>query len=70
MGEQLPTPSAEGGIPNVARLVEVLDRHGVEYLVIAGVAAPAYGAARQTQDFDCLVRRSAENFNRLASAMR
>jgi hypothetical protein len=66
----LPTSSAEGGVPDVGRLVEVLDLHGVEYLVIGGVAAQAYGAARPTQDFDCLVRRSAENFDRLASAMR
>jgi hypothetical protein len=48
----------------------VLDLHGVEYLVIGGVAAQAYGAARPTLDFDCLVRRSADNFDRLASAMR
>jgi hypothetical protein len=48
----------------------VLDLHGVEYLVIGGVAAQAYGAARPTLDFDCLIRRSADNFDRLASAMR
>ena len=57
-------------LPDVARISEVLDRHGVDYLVIGGVATQAYGAERPTSDFDCLVRRSVENFDRLAAAMR
>ena len=52
------------------RLVEVLSRHGVEYLVVGGLAARAYGASRETKDFDCLVRRAKENLDRLAAAMR
>lgn len=52
------------------RLVEVLDRHGVEYLIVGGVAARAYGASRQTKDIDCLVRRTRANLDRLAAAMR
>ena len=32
--------------------------------------AQAYGATRPTQDFDCLVRRDKENFERLSAAMR
>ena len=41
--------------PDIHRLVEVLDRHGVEYLMVGGVAARAYGAV--------------DNFERLAAAM-
>jgi len=52
------------------RLVEVFDRHGVEYLIVGGVAARAYGASRETKDFDCLVRRARANLERLAAAMR
>ncbi len=52
------------------RLVEALHRHGVEYLVVGGVAARAYGASRETKDFDCLVRRARDNLDRLAAAMR
>jgi len=52
------------------RLVEVLDRHGVQYLIVGGVAARAYGASRETKDFDCLVRRTRDNLDRLAAAMR
>ena len=52
------------------RLVTALDRHGVEYLVVGGVAARAYGASRETKDFDCLVRRVRDNLDRLAPAVR
>ena len=52
------------------RLVGALERHGVDYLIVGGVAARAYGATRETTDFDCLVRRAKENLERLAAAMR
>ena len=42
---------------DLGRLVEVLDRHGVDYLLVGGVAALAYGANRPTEDADCVVRR-------------
>lgn len=37
---------------------------------MGGVAASAYGATRETKDFDCVVRRAKENLNRLAAALR
>ncbi|MDA8289841.1 MAG: hypothetical protein M0014_15595 [Actinomycetota bacterium] len=65
------SPTAEDPTdPDVARIVEVLDRHGVDYLVVGGAAARIYGAKRRTKDTDCLVRRSADNLERLAAAMR
>ncbi len=51
-----PTPLPEHPLPDVARLTEVLDRHGVDYLVIGGVATQAYGSERPTGDFDCLAQ--------------
>ena len=54
---------------DVALLVGTLERHGVEYLVVGGIAAQGYGAARPTKDFDCLVRRGQANLDRLAAAM-
>lgn len=56
--------------PCPERIVEVFDRHGVEYLVVGGVAARAYGATRETRDFDCLVRRAKVNLDQLALALR
>jgi hypothetical protein len=55
---------------DIERLVETLGRHGVAYLLVGGVAAMAYGAARPTVDLDCLAQRSTENLSRLALAMR
>jgi len=56
--------------PDLARAVQVLDRHGVEYLVVGGSAARAYGAKRLTHDSDCLVGQDKDNILRLAGALR
>jgi hypothetical protein len=53
-----PDAAADGPLHDVARIVEALERHGVEYLLIGGVAAVGYGAQRPTEDTDCVVRRS------------
>jgi hypothetical protein len=55
---------------DLGRLIEVLDRYQVEYLMVGGVAAIGYGAERPTEDADCVVRRERANFDRLASALR
>jgi hypothetical protein len=52
------------------RIVEVFDRHAVEYLVVGGFAAQAHGAKRQTFDIDVLPRGTDENLGRLAEALR
>jgi hypothetical protein len=51
-------------------LIEVLDRYEVEYLIVGGAAAYAYGAERPTDDADCVVRRERANLDRLAGALR
>jgi len=65
LGPCHPTPESD-----LARIVEVLDRHGVEYLIVGGHASRAYGATRPTQDTDCLVKTERENLSRLAAALR
>jgi hypothetical protein len=67
-----PADPDDQGAPtlDVDVLVGALERHGVEYLVVGGVAATAYGAQRLTEDLDCLPRREPENLSRLAAAMR
>ncbi len=55
---------------DIDRLLATLDRHGVDYLLVGGVAAIAHGAVRPTSDLDCLARRSRANLERLANAMR
>ena len=61
---------AQPSVPDLARIAEALARHGVEYVLVGGFAARAHGARRLTYDVDCLAERSAENLDRLASAMR
>ncbi len=60
----------DGPPHDLPRLIEVLDRHGVEYLIVGGAAAFAYGATRLTDDVDYVVRRERANLDRLAEAMR
>ena len=63
-------PNHEFPDHDLGRVVEALERHGVEYLLIGGVAAIGYGASRQTEDTDCVVRRTQANLERVAAALR
>ncbi len=54
--------------PNIPRIVAVLNRHAVDYLLVGGVATIVHGAAAPTGDVDCLVE-GAQNLHRLAVAM-
>ncbi len=65
-----PMPEPDGPPHDLPHLIEVLDRHGVEYLVVGGAAAFAYGVERPTEDADCVVRRARANLDRLATALR
>lgn len=49
-------------------LVDVLDRHGVDYLFVGGIAAIANGATRLTHDLD-LMPKGGDNLTRLAAAL-
>jgi hypothetical protein len=52
------------------RLLEVLTRNNVDFVVVGGSAAGFLGASRLTEDADCVVRRERDNLERLASALR
>ncbi len=51
------------------RILEVLERHGVDYVVVGGVAAVLQGAPVTTFDIDALVKVSPENSERLRKAL-
>jgi hypothetical protein len=51
-------------------LVELLDRHGVRYVLVGGLAATVHGATRVTFDIDLVPDWSKANLERLASALR
>ena len=48
---------------------ELLNAHGVEYLVVGGHALAAHGHPRYTGDIDFWVRPSADNLGRLLNAL-
>lgn len=51
------------------KLIETLNAHEVEYLIIGGVAASVHGSARVTFDLDILYRRTRENIQRMVDAL-
>ena len=52
------------------QLVEALEREGVEYVVVGGVAVNLHGIVRATEDIDFFVRPDHDNIERLKSALR
>lgn len=52
------------------RILELLESHGVEYVVVGGVAAVLQGAPVTTFDIDALVKVDATNVERLLAALK
>lgn len=50
-------------------ILDVLSRHGVDFVVIGGLAGVAQGSAYNTQDVDVAYSRVTENLERLAAAL-
>jgi hypothetical protein len=51
-------------------ILETLVRHGVDFVVVGGLAGIAHGSAYNTEDVDVAYERSLENLQRLAAALR
>ncbi len=51
------------------RLLETLQRHQVEYLLVGGLSTRARGAERLTDDLDCLPAATPQNLRRLTAAL-
>ena len=65
-----PPPAEEGGDLDGASIFAVLNSHQVDYVVIGGYAAQLRGASRPTTDADVTPETSADNLDRLATALR
>jgi hypothetical protein len=52
------------------RIVETLNRHRVDYVLIGGYAARLYGARRPTYDIDIAPSTAPDNLHRLSEALR
>lgn len=55
--------------PSFREILELLNRHEVEYIVVGGVAAVIQGAPITTFDLDTLIRVSDDNARRLIRAL-
>jgi hypothetical protein len=61
--------SAENPAFDPARIVQVLDRHHVEYVVVGGFGSQLHGADRETYDIDFVPSTARDNEDRLAEAL-
>lgn len=52
------------------QIIEVLNRHEVEYVLVGGLGARFHGATRRTLDFDVCPSWQRDNLGRLANALR
>jgi hypothetical protein len=52
------------------KIAAILLRHGVEFLIVGGQAEILMGSPRVTHDTDLCYRRTRENLNRLADALK
>jgi hypothetical protein len=55
--------------PEFDRILETLERHRVRFIVIGGLATIHWGSPFPTEDVDITPERSAENLDRLSSAL-
>jgi predicted nucleotidyltransferase len=58
------------GKPRLLEIAEHLDKHGVEYIVLGGEAAVLHGSPLPTYDTDLCYRRTPENLELLARALK
>jgi predicted nucleotidyltransferase len=54
---------------NPREILRVLGEHGVEFVVVGGVAVQTHGYLRPTQDLDLIPRPSLRNLSRLGEAL-
>lgn len=57
-------------LDDVLRVLESLNKSGVDYVIVGGVAMNFHGLIRATEDLDLFVRPDPENIERLRSALR
>jgi hypothetical protein len=55
---------------NPERILRVLQKHGVEFVLIGGLAATAHGSPQVTNDVDITPARGQDNLSRLSKALK
>jgi hypothetical protein len=67
-GRTLPDPRTEPEL-DVARILEVFEKHDVRFVLIGGFAALLYGSPYVTTDVDVVPQRRPANLDRLSQAL-
>jgi len=55
---------------DVEKILKVLEKHNVEFMIVGGLAAVVYGSTRMTWDIDVLPNQSDENLSNLVTALK
>ncbi len=63
------SPERPASVPRLAELFSVLERHGVDFVVIGGIAGMAHGSSYPSYDLDIAYARGRENLERLVFAL-
>lgn len=56
-------------LPELEKLAEALNRHGVKWVLVGGMAVMLYGADYLTSDCDLVTEKTRENLDRLKAAL-
>jgi hypothetical protein len=59
-----------GYVEELLAVIDALNRHGVEYVLIGGGALNVHGLVRATEDLDLVIAPTAKNIESLKSALR
>ena len=57
-------------IPDFLKILQILAKHEIDFIVVGGVCAVLHGAPVSTFDLDLVHSRSSDNLDRLISALR
>jgi predicted nucleotidyltransferase len=57
-------------VPDFLSIIKTLASHGVEFIVVGGVAANLFGSARLTYDLDIVYSRKEANLGKIVNALR
>lgn len=57
-----------GNVPDFLSIIKLLTSHGVDFIVVGGVAANLFGSARLTYDLDIVYSREDENLRKIVNA--
>jgi len=57
-----------GDVPDFLGIIKLLTGHGVDFIVVGGVAANLFGSARLTYDLDIVYSRKEENLRKIVTA--